>query len=399
MKNQSPVFGVAHNVFMMGIVSLFNDIASEMIYPIIPLFLTATLGTPMPIVGLIEGVAESLSSFLKVLSGWLSDRFRTRKPFVVAGYSMSTIAKLLFGFAYSWHLVFAGRTLDRLGKGIRTSARDALISESSGPRARGRSFGFHRALDNVGAIIGPLLSLLLLAVFTNNLRTIFFLAFIPGFIGILFLIFFVNDAKQEPTSFPAHSFWNWRSLGKPFIVFIIISIIFGLGNSAEAFLVLRAKNLGLSLTLTILTYVLSNVTYSLLSAPAGIISDKIGPRKVLIAGLLIFSIVYGSFGLITNSAYLWLLFPLYGTYLALTDGVSKAYISQLVPSEHLATAYGIYQMAMGTCILIASFAAGILWAHVNVIAPFLFGSIMSLLSAILFFLAKPKPSQALSSIK
>lgn len=375
--------GISRNVFALGLVSFFNDVASEMIYPLVPIFLTSVLGAPVAIVGLIEGIAESTASLLKAFSGWLSDKSQRRKPFTVAGYSLSSVSKILLSLAFSWPLVLLARFIDRFGKGIRTSARDALITESSDPSARGKAFGFHRSLDTQGAVIGPLLALLAIRLFDNNFRLIFALAFIPAFIGILLLIFLVNEKKKEvPPS--AHFRFHWADLDPSFKIFLGISLVFSLGNSSDAFLILRAENLGLSLSSVILVYVLFNVVYSLFSIPAGIISDKIGPKKVLLSGFLLFSVVYLFFGLIRSSLYLWFLFPVYGIYMALTEGIGKAYISNLVPQEKTGTAFGIYQTTIGFSTFFSSFVGGLLWDHLGVSAPFIYGSIMALIAALLF---------------
>jgi len=381
MKNK---LGISRNVSVMGLVSFFNDMASEMIYPIVPIFLTAVLGAPASIVGLIEGIAESTASVLKVISGWFSDKLQKRKPFVIAGYSLSTISKVILGFAFSWPIVLVARFIDRFGKGTRTSARDALIAESSLATNRGRSFGFHRALDTLGAVIGPLAAILLLYILGNNLRLIFLLAVIPSIIGVILLILYVKEKNKEPIKQEPIKF-NWRNLNQSFKIFLIISIIFAIGNSSDAFLILRAKNLGLSITLIILVYALFNFTYALFSTPAGIISDKVGQKKVLLGSFLLFSFVYLLFGLINQSLFLWLLFPIYGVYMALSEGIGKAYISNLVPQERTGTAFGIYQTTIGLCTFFASFIAGLLWTYVNIKAPFIFGATMALISAILFF--------------
>jgi len=380
MKNK---FGISKNVFALGLVSFFNDIASEMIYPIVPIFLTSVLGAPVAVVGLIEGIAESTASILKVVSGWLSDKFQKRKPFLVAGYSFSAISKTILSLAFSWPFVLMARFIDRFGKGIRTSARDALIAESSENSARGRAFGFHRALDTLGAVIGPMIALVAIHFLDNNFRLIFFLAFIPAFIGILLLLFLVKEKKKEANSSSAFRF-NWHNLDPSFKIFLLISFIFTLGNSSDTFLILRAQDLGLSLSLVVLAYILFNFTYALFSIPAGIISDKIGPKKVLLTGFLLFSAVYLFFALIHSSFFLWLLFPVYGVYMALTEGVGKAYISNLVPQEKSGTAFGVYHTIIGLTTFFASLIAGLLWTYIGVSAPFIFGSIMALISALLF---------------
>ena len=375
------------NILTMGLTSFFNDVASEMIYPIVPIFLTSVLGAPVAIVGLIEGVAESTASILKVISGWLSDKYQKRKPFVIAGYSFSTVSKILLSLAYSWPFVLFARFIDRFGKGVRTSARDALITESSNASARGKSFGFHRALDTLGAVVGPLIALLAIHYLDNNFRLIFFLAFIPSTIGLLLLVLFVKEKRKEPES-SSSLHLNWHNLNPAFKIFLAISFIFSLGNSSDAFLILRAQNLGLSLTLVVLAYVLFNFAYAAFSVPAGVISDKIGPKKVLLTGFLLFTIVYLSFGLIKSPVFLWILFPVYGIYMALTEGVGKAYISNLIPQEKIGTAFGVYQTTLGLTTFLASLIAGLLWTYLGVGAPFIFGSIMATTSALLFITLK-----------
>jgi len=386
MKNK---FGISKNVFVLGLVSFFNDVASEMIYPIVPIFLTGVLGAPVAVVGLIEGIAESTASILKVVSGWLSDKLQKRKPFVVAGYSFSAISKILLSLAFNWPFVLFARFVDRFGKGTRTSARDALIAGSSETSTRGKSFGFHRALDTLGAVVGPLIALLAIHFLDNNFRLIFFLAFIPACIGIILLLLFVKERQKEKNPDQTIRF-SWRNLDPSFKIFLLISFIFALGNSSDAFLILRAQNLGLSVTLVVLAYVLFNFTYAIFSTPAGIISDKIGSKKVLFSGFLLFSIIYLLFGLTNNSLVLWLLFPFYGIYMALTEGVGKAYISNLVPEEKSGTAFGVYQTTIGLCAFFASLIAGLFWTYIGVSAPFIFGSAMAIISAFLFVVLEKK---------
>jgi len=389
MKVAKNKLGIPRNVVILGLVSFFNDVASEMIYPLVPIFLTSVLGAPVSIVGLIEGIAESIASILKVVFGWLSDKLRKRKPFIVAGYSLSTVSKIIFGLAYSWPFVLLARFIDRFGKGTRTSARDALIAESSEASVRGKTFGFHRALDTLGAVVGPLLALVAIKALGNNIRLIFFLSFIPAFIGVLLLFFFVKEKGRKQKNSSDFQF-HWRDIDPSFKVFLLISFIFALGNSSNAFLILRAQNLGLSVTMVILVYVHYNFVYAIFSIPAGIISDKIGPKKLLLAGFLLFALIYLFFGLITKSLFLWLLFPFYGIYMALTEGVSKAYISNLVPQEKIGTAFGIYQTTIGLCAFFASWIAGMLWSYVGISSPFIFGSMMAILAALLFIVLGKK---------
>jgi len=382
-NNNEKKFGIPKNVFAMGWVSFFNDTASEMIYPIVPIFLTSFLGVPVAIVGLIEGIAESTASILKFFSGWLSDKLQKRKPFVVLGYTFSTISKIILGLAYYWPIVLLGRFVDRFGKGVRTSARDALITESCIEKERGKSFGFHRALDTLGAVAGPLFTILFLSILNNNLKLIFYISFIPAFIGVLLVLIFVREKKKKALCF-ADLKLRWRDANPSFKIFLFISIIFSIGNSSDAFLILRAQNLGMAIRTTVFCYVLFNLTYALFSTPAGIIVDKIGAKKILVVGFFIFSVVYLFFGLANINLFMWFLFPVYGIYMALTEGVGKAYISLLVPVQKSGTAFGIYNTSIGICSFISSFIAGLLWSYTNVRVPFFFGSATAILSAILF---------------
>ncbi len=394
-QDNKPKRGISRNVLAMGFVSFFNDIASEMVYPIVPIFLTTILGVPTQIIGLIEGVADSTASLLKVFSGWFSDKFQRRKIFVIFGYALSSLSKIALGLAYSWHLVLGARFMDRFGKGARVSARDALIMENSGETRRGRAFGFHRAMDSLGAVIGPLLALLLINLYHENYSRIFLIAFIPSVIGVLVLVLFVREKRrvkeatagaQAPLERPAVMSIGhiWKSLDKNFKLFLLVSAIFAIGNSSDVFLILRARNLGLSVTLTILIYVLFNFCYSIFSYPAGILADKIGSKKVLALGFGLFAAVYFAFGLIDRSLFVWILFPLYGIFMAMTDGVSRSYISGLIPSAKAGTAFGAYQTLVGLCAFLASFIAGWLWSLISPGAPFIFGGVMAIIAALVF---------------
>jgi MFS family permease len=387
MKNK---LGVSRNVFILGLVSFFNDIASEMIYPIVPIFLTSVLQAPASVVGLIEGIAESTASLLKAFSGWFSDKLKKRKIFITGGYSLSTFSKLIIGFAQSWPLVLVGRFMDRFGKGIRTSARDALIAEDSDETKRGRAFGFHRALDTLGAVIGPLTAIILIKFLGNNLRQIFYIAFFPGLIAVLLLIFFVKEKRIETgkTVLPKFSLKN---LNPSFKIFLFTSIIFAIGNSSDTFLILRAKNLGLTTSLAVFAYAFFNLSYAIFSTPAGILSDKVGPKKLLISGWFLFAFIYFLFGVNQSQILIWLLFMFYGFYMALTEGVSKAYVSLIGDKERMATSLGVYQMATGVCTFFASLIAGLLWTYIDVRLPFIFGGTTAVISALLFiFLEKNK---------
>jgi len=386
--------GITKNVFVISLVSFFNDIASEMIYPIVPIFLMTVLGAPVTIVGLIEGIAESTASILRVFSGWFSDKLKSRKPFMVVGYGLSALSKAILAASFHWSMVLGGRFLDRFGKGIRTSARDALITESSEAQYRGSVFGFHRAVDTMGALVGPLIALALLSKFGHNLRFIFYLAVIPSVIGIVLLAVFVKDIRKRQNHKNAPLFrLRDMELSRDFKIYLIVSAVFTIGNSSDAFLILRALNLGLSLSLTIAVYTLFNLFYAIFSHPAGIISDRIGQKKVLLCGFCLFALVYFLFGIITEQYLLWVLFPLYGLYMALTEGIGKAYISLLVRKDFTGTTYGIYQTLIGIVTFFSSLIAGFLWKYIAPGAPFIFGGITALIAFVIFAVSMRRVDQ------
>ncbi|MDD4179350.1 MAG: MFS transporter [Candidatus Margulisbacteria bacterium] len=379
---------IPRNVVWLGFVSLFNDVASEMIYPIVPIFLTATLGAPMAIVGLIEGVAESTASLLKVFSGWISDLIGQRKPLAVFGYSFSTLSKLFLAIAYLWPVVLFARFIDRFGKGIRVAARDALIADSTEPGSRGAVFGFHRMMDTFGAVCGPLIAIGLMAIFASNYRLIFLISFIPALIGVLILQFFVTEVRKP---IPVEKIKiAWKDFGPKYNLFLLVSIIFSLGNSSDVFLILRSKDLGLSAMMVVLAYVVYNIFYATLSYPAGIMADKIGFKKVLLMGFLIYSFVYAGFGATHDPQMVWPLFAIYGFYIAFTEGVSKAYIANLAPKDKVGTAIGLYYTATGVSVLFASLVAGLLWSVFGPSVAFYFGATMALAASIMFIICSFK---------
>lgn len=386
---------IPRNVFVLGLVSLFNDMASEMIYPIVPIFLTSVLGAPVSIVGLIEGIAEGLASFLKFVFGYWSDRIGKRMVFVINGYSFGAVSKLLIGLATSWPLVLFARIIDRLGKGLRTSPRDSLLLQNATENNRGFIFGFHRAMDSMGAVLGPLIALLLLDVFKEDIRTIFFIAFIPGLIGVILLVLLVREKSRvsspspqpyplQGEGFPA----SFKSINQSLILFFIISVIFSLGNSSDAFLILQAKNLGLTTTLTVLAYVLYNISQTIFATPAGHLADKIGARRVYAAGLIVFALVYLAFGLSKNPSVLWILFPIYGVYIAFTDGVSKAYISEFITEKISGTYFGLYQTGISIAAFFASFIGGLLWSTFSPSVTFYYGATMAALAFAVLLVGK-----------
>lgn len=385
--------GITRNVFIAGIVSLLTDISSEMIYPVLPLFLANVLGVGAVTIGLIEGIAETTASLIKVFSGWLSDRIGLRKPLMVAGYGLSDLIKPFLAITGAWWQVLGIRFADRVGKGIRGAPRDALIADSTPKEQRGKAFGFHRGLDTVGAAVGPLLAFGILAVMDNNYRMVFALSAIPGLLAIVVLVVFLREKPSERREV-APPRLGFASLGRGFIVFGLISTLFTLGNSSDAFLILRAQDIGLAAFLVPLAYFAFNVVYSLLAMPLGSLSDKVGRRVVIVSGYLIFAGVYLGFAFASVAWAVWGLFAVYGVYYALTEGVQRAYVADLVPPSVRGSAMGTYNALVGISALPASVIGGLLWQSIAPSATFLYGAAFAVLAAILLIILPIKPAQA-----
>ncbi len=378
---------IPRNVFVLGLVSFFNDLASEMIYPIVPIFLTTVLHASLPIVGIIEGIAEAIASISKYFFGAVADYFQKRKVFVVFGYTFGAISKVLIGLAYTWPLVLFARIIDRLGKGLRTAPRDSILLENATIENKGFIFGFHRAFDSLGAVFGPLTALLILYLLKENIRLTFFIAFIPAVIAIVLLVILVKEKKKEVVPIEREFVKiNWKMLDPKLKLFLLISFLFSLGNSSDAFLLLYAKYLGLTTTLVVLAYVLYNISQTAFSTPAGSLADKFGAKKIYLGGLLVFSVIYFFFGLTKQSMWLWILFPLYGIYIAATDGVSKSYIAEFITKKESGTYFGAYYTLTAIGAFLASAIGGLLWNKVNPSATFYYGSILSFVAFMVLLL-------------
>ncbi len=376
------------NIILLGITSLLTDISSEMVYPILPIYLVNRLGASPAILGLIEGIAESLASLVKVFSGYFSDKIKARKPFAIIGYTSSTIGKFFLYISYSWPIVLVSRIIDRFGKGIRTAPRDALIADSAHIDKKGAAFGLHRAMDTVGATIGVLLAYLLIVYYKGNFKNIFLFSLIPAFAGVVFL-FLVKEKKSEAkTSHPKIQF-EWSALDRRLKLFLIFTFIFTLGNSSNQFLLLRAKNLGSPLERVILFYLVYNVTYALVAYPASRLSDKIGRKKLLVLGYLFYGLVYLGFAVNKSLNNFWFLFGIYGLYIGFTEGVEKALVTDIAPVNLRATAIGLHATLVGIGLLPASLFAGLLWKFFGAAIPFYFGGFMGILVSIgLWFILK-----------
>ncbi len=379
--------GITRNIFILGLVSLFTDLSSQMVFPLIPLFLTTVLGNGAYAVGIVEGAAETTASLLKVISGYWSDKIRKRKPFVLFGYSLSSLTKPLFAFANVWFFVLFVRVIERIGKGLRTAPRDAIVAESVDKNVRGKAYGFQRAMDGIGSVMGAILAFLLLPIL--GYRNIFLFAFIPGVIAV-FVILFIKEKntplKKETKNMSLKV--NFKELSWNLRLFIIVSSIFALGHFGYAFLLLRAKNIGLTDQTAILLYVLFYIVYAICAIPAGILSDKIGRKPVLMLGYLIFAIT--SFGLIfTSSIYsILLFFSVYGIFYAMIDGAQRAFVVDLAPKHLKATALGTFHTATGLVALPGGFIAGLLWDKISPEATFIYGCVLAMISLLLFIFVK-----------
>jgi MFS family permease len=389
MNPPSKPARLGRNVLALSAVSLFTDVASEMTYPLLPVFLASVLGASATAVGGIEGAAESAAALLKLASGWWSDRVARRKPLVLAGYAIASAVRPLIGFAQSVFQVLAIRVTDRIGKGIRTSPRDALIADSVDAGIRGRAFGFQRAADHAGAVIGPLIAFALLRWGGLELRTVFLLTAIPGALAVATLLFGV---REVPRSKPAAEKVDLKApLGRRFWSYLGVLLLFTLGNSTDAFLLLRAGQLGVTPALIPILWALLHVVKSLSSTPGGMLSDRLGRRPLILAGWLVYAAVYFAFGRAETQWQAWALFAVYGVYFGLTEGVEKALVADLVAPERRGTAFGWYNLAIGLGALPASLLFGALWDRWGSTTAFDFGALLALAAAIGMAFVAPRP--------
>lgn len=381
--------GLGGTVLVLGVVSLCNDVASEMIYPLLPTFLTAGLGAGPAALGIIEGVAESTSSLLKLASGFLSDRVQRRKRWVVGGYVLSNAARPLIGLAPAWTGVLALRFVDRVGKGIRTSPRDALIAESTSPEFHGKAFGFHRAADHAGSVVGPLLATFLLISLHTDLRTVFLLSLIPGLLAVAILATGVRETRvseasavrQEPLKIhPA-----WREMPQTLRRYVFILFLFTLGNSSDAFLLLKAQHLGISVALIPVLWVVLHLVKMGSSLPAGMASDRWGRKGVILGGWVVYALTYVGFILAESAWHAWVLFVIYGLYFGLTEGVEKALIADLAPAHLRGSAFGFYHLTVGIGTLPASLLFGWIWQEFGDTAAFGMGATLALAAILLLW--------------
>ena len=384
MEKEKTYFGFTKNVFFTGLVSFFMDVSSEMIYPLVPLFLANVLGVNKSMIGLIEGLAESTASLLKVFSGWFSDRSGQRKGLMVVGYTISTLSRPIIALAGAWQHVLASRFTDRVGKGIRTAPRDAIIAESAQATHLGRAFGFHRAMDTFGAVIGPAITLSLLGLFSNDYRLIFWLSIIPGAIAVALIILFVNEKKKHPVPHAERPTLRWHHFDWKVKFFFVIATLFALGNSSDAFLILRAEQIGIPTVMIPAVYLVFNLVYSLSAIPAGMAADRFGRKRIILLGFVLFAGLYYGFAVARNTETIWVLFGLYGLFMGFTEGIQKAFLATIIPPDFKATAFGVYAAAVGLAMFPASLIGGLLWDRVSPAATFYFGAATASLSALLF---------------
>ena len=376
---------IPRQVIILGLISLFTDIASEMLYPVTPIFLTAVLGSSMAVVGLIEGIAEVTAGFLKGYFGIISDRLGKRSIFVRLGYGISALSKPLPGIFPAISTVVVSRTTDRIGKGIRTAPRDALLGSHSKENS-GAIFGFHRGMDTLGAALGPLFALLILYFSPDDYKLVFLIAFIPSIIAVAFT-FLVKDQKTTSKKSGRKNFKEfWQSAPKQYKSVLLLLTIFSLVNSSDVFLILKSNDISKSGTIAILCYVFYNLVYAGFSFPLGKLSDKFGKSKIYASGLIIFSAVYLGFALSSSLIIIWILFAFYGIYSASTEGISKAWISDFVSNEQKGTAIGLLAMLNSFAIMLGSLLTGILWDRFGSSVPFLISSIVSLVVALIIAL-------------
>jgi MFS family permease len=379
------------NVFAISFVSLLNDVSSEIIYPLLPIFLTSTLGASAKAIGLIEGSAESVSSLLKLFAGYLSDRLRQRKLLVVSGYAVATFVRPLLAFANSWQQVLALRVTDRVGKGVRTAPRDAMIADTVERQQRGLAFGFHRAMDHCGAVIGPLIGYLLVLLLATNRSSpsagefthIFLLASIPGFGALAVAIFFMRESRIAQAPAEAVPPLSLKGFDTNFKRFLLVLALFTLSNSSDSFLILRARDAGVSIAVIPLLWAAHHGSKVLSSLFGGDLSDRLGRKHLIVSGWILYAAVYAGFAFASASVSIWALFLIYGIYFGLAEGAEKALVADLVRPEQRGTAYGLYNLAFGVTVLPASLLMGTIWDWKGPTTAFLVSASMGISAALL----------------
>jgi MFS family permease len=432
------IWGLDRNVFWAGVSSFFMDISSEMVYSLVPVFLSSVLGVNKSLIGVIEGIAETTASMLKMFAGWLSDKLGRRKPLMLFGYGISTLSRPLLALASSWGMVLGSRFVDRFGKGVRTAPRDAIVADSCDKKELGRSFGYHRAMDQFGAVIGPAVAFLVLWQRPGGYRLVFWISLIPGVLCVVVIALFIRDRKRrsageadncaapEPGEGARNGAEEAAAAGAaaaaeeagaagpqavvspgagsgggargrrerlrgPLVMYLLVTGVFALGNSSDAFLILRARDLEVAVMMIPVLYLVFNFIYSALSIPAGLLADRIGRRKVALLGFAVFAGAYAWMAVARSQAAAWGVFAVYGVYMAIADGNGRALLAEFSSGERQGTAFGAYHMVVGLAALPASVIAGLLYDHVSAAAPFWVGAAAAVLAGALMLALVPEP--------
>jgi MFS family permease len=421
------IWGLDRNVFWAGVTSFFMDISSEMVYSLVPLFLSSVLGINKSLIGVIEGIAETTASMLKMVAGWLSDKLGKRKPLMLFGYGVSTLSRPLLALAGGWGMVLGSRFIDRFGKGVRTAPRDAIVADSCDKKELGRSFGYHRAMDQMGAAIGPALAFLVLWLRPGGYRTVFWLSMIPAAICVMVIALFIHDRKRKAADGPeacaapetdgaavgtvestaeaalpgdpppaarAGGQGRRQRLRGPLLMYLLVTGVFALGNSSDVFLILRARDLKIAAFMIPVLYLVFNFIYSALSIPAGLLADRVGRRKVALMGFTVFAGAYAWMAVARSQAAVWGVFAVYGVYMAIADGNGRALLAEFSSGARRGTAFGAYHMVVGLSALPASVIAGVLYDHVSAAAPFWVGAAAAALAGVLMLALVPEPRRS-----
>jgi len=382
------------NIIFLGLVSFFTDISSQMVYPIIPLYLVAAFGATPMLVGIIEGIAESAASLIKVFSGYVTDKFQKKKALAFSGYAAGVVYKLALVLAASWVGILGARIFERIGKGIRTAPRDVLVSESADKDSMGKAFGLHKAMDMLGSAIGILITFFLLRSMVDgfNYQRLFIISIIPAVLGLC-MFFFIKEKDTTRTVKSKEPFWkDIRKVDMQLWIYLLVVFLFTLGNSSKAFIILRAQSVGFDAVSVILLYFMMNITGSVLSMPFGKLSDRIGRKKLLVPGYLAFSVCYFGFAFASDQLMMVVVFLIYGAYTAMIAGVERAFIAEISPPELKGTMLGLQSTVVGIALLPASIIAGLLWNAFGAVVPFVFGAGLSLVAALIlvFFMKNTK---------
>jgi len=386
--------GLSRNTYLLACASLFGDVATEMLYPVLPVFLTETLKAPASVVGMIDGAAQAVQNIVQGFSGWLSDSLRRRKAVALVGAVLSAAAKPLIGLSAAWPGVLGARALDRLGSGTRSAPRDALVAASASEANRGKAFGLEGFGDNLGAFIGPLVAFALIAWLSVGLRSIFFLAIIPGALSVLMIALVRENPLSPVPAAKSRLDFRFREFPAGYWRYLLVTAIFGIGNSSNSFLILRTKELGGSLTTTILIYALFNLVAAIASYPAGHLSDRVGRRGVLLVSFLVFMVVYAGFAFAANLVIVGALFAFYGLYQGMFRSVGKALAVDFLPSELHASGVGWFSAVVGLSALVSNLIGGMLWTRVGPEATFLFGAASALAGSLGLLVLVPKRVRA-----